>query len=85
VVPASSKAIVDRLVVFRHVERVEHGLRQAADALPVGGGNRMRLAHAELVKLGQQRRLAHALGLVDGQEDTFAGLPQVTRDVVVLA
>jgi hypothetical protein len=65
-------------------EVLQRGLDQAAHALAVGRRDRVRIADAELVELGQQRRFLHALGLVGRQQHALVGAAQVARDVVVL-
>jgi hypothetical protein len=50
----------------------ERRLQQAADALAVRRRHRVRLADAQFMELGQQRRLHHALGLVDRQQHLLA-------------
>jgi hypothetical protein len=67
----------------REVEVLQRRLEQAADALAVGRRHRMRLADAQLVELGQPRRIGHALGLVDASSTRLLAA-QVARDVVVL-
>ncbi|MNT19672.1 hypothetical protein D3C72_1549400 [compost metagenome] len=50
----------------------------------MGSGDRVRIAHAELVEIRGDRGVLHALGLVDRQHDAPAGLAQVVGNGAVL-
>ena len=88
----ANDAVVDDILLelFAGVDRrrdqaAQGDLDQVDDAVAVRGGNRMRLAQAQLVEIAGGVAHAHAFGLVDRQQHALlAGLAQQARDLVIV-
>ena len=63
---------------------VERFLDQVGDAVAVGGGDHVRVAHAELIEVGDDGAVLHALALVHDQHDLAARLAQEVGDGLVV-
>jgi hypothetical protein len=68
----------------RWARQIQRFLHQIGHAVAVGGGDHVRIAHAQFVEVGHHRGVLHAFGLVDHQHHRTTALAQEVGDGLVV-